>query len=139
MSARLHIGGHVQSPRDVTFADLSSCAEQVSDSSLMAGRELGGVPLAALLALVHPLAGARSIVAESVDGSFMTTLALDEVPGCVIVYRVGPIALPTGLGGPFRLFTEGRVRSGDVRRLGSLYVSETTVVECIDSELISLR
>ena len=140
MSARLHIGGHVSAPREVAFADLRAFADQIAESSpLLAGREIGGVPMGALIALARPRSGARSIVAESADGSFMTSLSLESAARCVIVYRVGNVALPAGLGGPFRLFTQGRVRSGDVKRLGSLYVSDRQLVELPESERICAR
>jgi DMSO/TMAO reductase YedYZ molybdopterin-dependent catalytic subunit len=138
-ATRLIIHGRVVKPRALTFADLHALPRQVTEKSpLLAGRELGGVPLSALLELAQPLADARAIVAESHDASFRTTLPMASIDHCIIVYRVSGVALPPSLGGPYRLITEGRIGCGDVKQLGALYVSERTIAEPADSELISV-
>jgi DMSO/TMAO reductase YedYZ molybdopterin-dependent catalytic subunit len=140
VSARLIIRGRVATPRAFTFADLRAFAHQLSETSpLLAGREIAGIPLTALLELARPHVSARSVIAESADGSFVSRLPLDAVAHCVVIYRVSGAALPASLGGPFRLITAGRLRRGDVKQLGAIYVSEQPFVEIADSELISVR
>lgn len=138
--ARLHIGGRVVAARDLDFMALRALDGQlVERSALLAGREIGAVPLATLLASAGIAAEARSLVAESLDGSFTTTLPLEAIGCCVVVYRIGGAALPRDLGGPFRLVSHGRVHSGDVKALGAIYLSERAfVMAAADTEPVEV-
>jgi DMSO/TMAO reductase YedYZ molybdopterin-dependent catalytic subunit len=136
----LHIDGEVATPRDFDFAALRAISEQlVEPSALLAGREIAAVRLTTLLELAGVHAGAQSIVCESEDGAYVTTLPLEAARHCVVLYRVGEAPLPRGLGGPFRLVTGGRLGAGDVKALGSLYVSERRFVDVDDTERVCVR
>jgi DMSO/TMAO reductase YedYZ molybdopterin-dependent catalytic subunit len=130
----------VKTPRDFDFESLRSLAQQlVEPSALLAGREVAAVRLEVLLELVGVRAGAQSIVAESEDGAYVTTMPIEPALKCVIFYRVGDAALPRGLGGPYRLMTSGRLHTGDVKALGSIYVSERRFGDVDDTERVCVR
>ena len=136
----LHIDGEVATPRDFDFATLRAITEQlVEPSTLLAGREIAAVRLTVLLGLAGVRPTAQSIVCESEDGAYVTTLALEAARHCVVLYRVGEAPLPRGLGGPFRLVTSGRIRAGDVKALGSLYVCERRIVDVDDTERVCVK
>jgi DMSO/TMAO reductase YedYZ molybdopterin-dependent catalytic subunit len=141
MALVLHIGGEVATPCDFDFAALRALAPQlVEPSALLAGREIAAVRLAVLLELAGAHGSAQSLVAESDDGAYVTTLPMEAArQQCVILYRVGEAPLPRGLGGPFRLVTSGRLRAGDVKALGSIYVSERRFVDVDDTERVCVR
>jgi DMSO/TMAO reductase YedYZ molybdopterin-dependent catalytic subunit len=140
MARPLHIDGEVVTPCDLDFAALSALGEQlVEPSALLAGREIAAIRLTTLLELVGAGPRAQSIVCESEDGAYVTTLPIEAARDCVILYRVGDSPLPRGLGGPFRLVTSGRVRAGDVKALGSLYISERRFVDVDDTERVCVR
>jgi len=140
MSRALHIDGEVEIPCDFDFAALRAVSEQlVEPSALLAGREIAAIRLTTLLELAGAHAGAQSIVCESEDGAYVTTLPIEAARDCVILYRVGESPLPRGLGGPFRLVTGGRVGAGDVKALGTLYVSERRFVDVDDTERVCVR
>ncbi len=140
MSGVLRIDGLVTVPCYFGFESLRALAQQlVEPSALLAGREVAAVPLPVLLERAGMRPGAQSIVAESDDGAFVTTMPIDSIGKCVIFYRIGDAPLPRGLGGPYRLMTSGRVGSGDVKALGSLYVSERRFVDGDDTERVCVR
>jgi DMSO/TMAO reductase YedYZ molybdopterin-dependent catalytic subunit len=140
MSRALHIDGEVVKPSDFDFASLRALAEQlVEPSALLAGREIAAIRLLTLLELAGARAGAQSIVCETEDGAYVTTLPMAAAVDCVILYRVGEAALPRGLGGPFRLVTGARLGAGDVKALGSIYVSERRFVDVDDTERVCVR
>lgn len=140
MSRALRIEGEVVTPSDFDFAMLRALAEQlIEPSALLAGREIAAVRLAMLLDLAGAHANAQSLVCESEDGAYVTSLPMEAARQCVILYRVGELPLPRGLGGPFRLVTAGRLRAGDVKALGSIYVSERRLVDVDDTERVCVR
>jgi DMSO/TMAO reductase YedYZ molybdopterin-dependent catalytic subunit len=140
MSRVLHIDGEVLKPRDFDFESLRALTEQlIEPSALLAGREIAAIRLATLLELAGAHASAQSVVAETEDGAYVTTMSMESARECVVLYRVGDAALPRGLGGPFRLVTQGRLRVGDVKALGSIYVSERRFVENDDTERVCVR
>ncbi|MGZ3406125.1 MAG: molybdopterin-dependent oxidoreductase [Polyangia bacterium] len=140
MSRALHIDGEVVTPSDFDFEALRALTEQlVEPSALLAGREIAAVRLTTLLALAGACSGAQSIVCETEDGAYVTTLPIEAAQQCVILYRVGEAPLPRGLGGPFRLVTAGRLGNGDVKALGSIYVSERRFVDVDDTERVCVR
>jgi hypothetical protein len=136
----LRVGGQVITPQEFDFAALRALAEQIVEASaFLPGREIASVPLAALLTLSGVTAEARSLVIESADGRFSTTLPLAAVDGCVIQYRVGTSALPTVLGGPFRLVTRGSGPTSEINGLGFINVSERRYIPPSDTERVRLR
>lgn len=140
MSARLVVDGEVAARQTLDFESLRALAEQlVEPSALLAGREIAAVKLETLLELAGVTTSARSIVAESAEGSFVLPMSLEHARTCVIVYRVGDAPLPGGLGGPFRLVTQGRLRCGDVKALDTIYVSERPHVDDCDTERVCIR
>jgi DMSO/TMAO reductase YedYZ molybdopterin-dependent catalytic subunit len=137
MSARLRMMGELDEPRDFDFAALRAIDEQLVESSpLLAGREIAAVRLSRLLALAGVQPNARSLVAETADGRYLTALPIDAADRCLIVYRVGEAALPLGLGGPFRLLTQGRIGSSDIKALGAIYASDRPYLDDSDTERI---
>lgn len=58
---------------------------------------------------------------------------------CIVFYRADDAPLPRGLGGPYRLMTSARVGAGDVKALGSIYVSERRFVDVDDTERVCVR
>lgn len=140
MSARLVIDGQVAARQALDFDGLRALSEQlVEPSALLAGREIAAVRLDRLLAIAGLGAAARSIVAASTGDGFVLSMPLEAARNCVIVYRVGDAPLPGGLGGPFRLVTQGRLRCGDVKALASIYVSERPLVDDSDTERLCIR
>ena len=140
MSARLVIDGEVAAPQALDFETLRALSEQlVEPSALLAGREIAAVRLDTLLAIAGLTDGARSVVFESAEGSFLVAMSLEAARDCVVVYRVGDAPLPRGLGGPFRLVTQGRLRCGDVKALGTIYISERPHVDDSDTERVCVR
>jgi DMSO/TMAO reductase YedYZ molybdopterin-dependent catalytic subunit len=138
--AHLVIDGEVAARQTLDFARLRELAEQlVEPSALLAGREVAAVRLDALLALAGLGREARSIIAESQEGGLVLSMPLEAAKSCVVLYRVGEAPLPRGLGGPFRLVTHGRLRSGDVKALDTIYVSERAVIDDSDTERLCVR
>jgi DMSO/TMAO reductase YedYZ molybdopterin-dependent catalytic subunit len=138
--AALVIGGEVAAPQSLEFETLRALAEQLVESStLLAGREIAAVRLDTLLTMAGVTDGACSVVAESSEGSFIVSMSLEAARSCVVVYRVGEAPLPHGLGGPFRLVTNGRLRCGDVKGLRTIYVSRRAHVESSDTERVCVR
>jgi DMSO/TMAO reductase YedYZ molybdopterin-dependent catalytic subunit len=138
--SRLRIGGLVAAPQDLDFGALRAVPEQLREpSQLLGGREIVAVSLARLLGIAGVAGAGRSIVAESADGSFVTTLPLEAAEQCVVVYRVGEAPLPLVLGGPIRLVTHGRVRCGDVKDLGAIYVSDRPFVDGGETGRVCVR
>jgi hypothetical protein len=140
VSELLRVGGQVITPQDFDFAALRALPDQIVEASaFLPGREIAAVPLAALLTISGVTAEARSVVIESADGRVSTTLPLASVESCVIQYRVGSSALPTVLGGPFRLLTRGRGPMSEVNGLGFIHVSERRYIPPSDTERVRLR
>jgi DMSO/TMAO reductase YedYZ molybdopterin-dependent catalytic subunit len=139
VSARLRIAGNVTAPQELDFDALRELGDQLLEpSTMLGGQPIAAVPLDALLELAGVAPSTRSIVAESSDGSFSTTLQLASASTCVVIYRIGHVPFPRELGGPFRLVTRG-VHCGDVKSLGAIYASEEPAFEIGDSEVICLR
>jgi hypothetical protein len=133
VSHHLYLGGRVISPRDVDFETLCALAEQVPVLlPVLAGRELAAAPLPAVLALAGVDAYARSILVEADSSTGLATLSLEAVERSVVVYRIGRLQLPYGLGGPFRLMTRGRSSMGDIKQVTALYVSDQPCVDRLD-------
>ena len=140
MSGVLRVDGLVTIPCYFHFESLRALGRQLVESSaLLAGRQVGAVPLDALLEAAGVRDGAQSIIAESDDGAYVTTMPFSAVRQCVVFYRVDDTPLPRALGGPYLLMTSGRVGSGDVKALGSIYVSERRFVDVDDTERVCVR
>jgi DMSO/TMAO reductase YedYZ molybdopterin-dependent catalytic subunit len=104
MSQTLQICGHVRQPESFDFEALTRLPGQIEDiATIVPGRAGGGVRLASLLDAVQPYPEATHITVESEDGSFSASVPLMAVvESAVVLYRLGPQALPTQQGGPFR-------------------------------------
>lgn len=100
----LRVDGAVDSPRELSFADLAALPGQIDDiGSLAPGREGGAVPLASVLAAVGVAPGATRTLLESADGSFAQEAPLAALRSAVLIYRLGDAPLPEDKGGPVRL------------------------------------
>jgi DMSO/TMAO reductase YedYZ molybdopterin-dependent catalytic subunit len=129
VSARLVVDGEVTAPRSLEFQTLRALSEQL----------VAAVRLETLLVVAGVTDEARSVVFESSEGSFLVAMSLEAARDCVIVYRVGEAPLPRGLGGPFRLVTQGRLHCGDVKALGTIYVSKRAHIDDSDTERVCVR
>jgi hypothetical protein len=121
----LRVSGAVTATRDLDFALLCRFPEQVLlPLPVLAGHELVGVPLRQVLALAGTTDRARSLVVESDSG--LHALPLDAVDRLGLVYRIGRVPLPYGLGGPFRLMTCAGVKGAieDIKYVTRLWVSD---------------
>jgi DMSO/TMAO reductase YedYZ molybdopterin-dependent catalytic subunit len=99
----LRILGEGILPLTLSFRDLEALPEQLAHrSQLFGGRELHAVPLTSILRRVHPPGSARFLTLRSQDG-YSTTLALSDMEGAILVYRLGGDSLTPACGGPFRL------------------------------------
>jgi len=140
VSARLVIDGEVAAPQSLDFAALRALGDQlVEPSALLSGREIVAVRLETLLALARVNEHARSLVFESSEGSYVHSMTLEAVRGCVVIYRVGEAPLPRGLGGPLRLVTQAPARCGDIKALATIHVSEHAHIDDADTERWCLR
>lgn len=102
----LCVAGEVDRPRQFNFADLAALPGQVPDiSTLIPGREGGGVWLRSLLEASGVRPAARHITLQATDGSFSASVPLAAVSErALIVYRLGDEPLPSARGGPIRFF-----------------------------------
>lgn len=140
MTGRLVIAGEVAAPQTLDFETLRALSAQLVESSaLLAGRQIAAVQLETLLAMAGVHATARSVAAEAAEGGLVITMSMEMARACVIVYRVGDAPLPRALGGPFRLVTHGRLRCGDVKALGAVYVSARPHVDESPSARVCAR
>ena len=133
MAASLLILGEVVRPLELDFAMLARLATRLpaQPMRLAAGRDVPGLRLDALLACAGVKKTARSIVAECEDGTTLLNLPIQIAKTCLVLYRVGGVPLPRGLGGPMRLYAP---RYGEVKALASLYVSDAAWVRDTDTE-----
>ncbi len=121
----LRVSGAVTTTRDLDFALLARFSQQVMlPLPVLAGHELVAVPLRSVLALAGMAEKARSLVIESDSG--LRALPLDAVDRMGLVYRIGRVPLPYGLGGPFRLMTcaGGTGKLEDIKYVTRLWVSD---------------
>lgn len=107
-------------------AGLAALDGQVGDvSTLVPGREGQAVPLAAVLALLAPPAGARFIMAAS-DGLTTDAVPVDAVGAALLVHSLRGEALPPSQGGPFRILIppgEGQSACANVKKLARIVVT----------------
>jgi hypothetical protein len=121
----LRISGAVDATREVDFALLCRFPQQVAlPLPVLAGHELVAVPLRTVLGLAGMTERARSLVIEADSG--LHALPLDAIDRLGLVYRIGRVPLPYGLGGPFRLMTcaGGKGAVEDVKYVTRLWVSD---------------
>jgi 2-dehydropantoate 2-reductase len=102
----LRVEGAVETPRVFSFTDLASLPEQVPDiSTVMPGRQGGGVWLRALLEATGIRPQASHLTLHATDGAFSASVPLAAVRDrAVVVYRSGEVPLPAAQGGPVRFF-----------------------------------
>jgi DMSO/TMAO reductase YedYZ molybdopterin-dependent catalytic subunit len=119
----LRISGAVTHTRELDFALLARFPQQVMlPLPVLAGHELVGVPLRDALALAGMTDRARSLVIEADSG--IHALPLDAIDRLGLVYRIGRVPLPYGLGGPFRLLTTAGGKVEDIKYVTRLWVSD---------------
>ncbi|MGI8981218.1 MAG: molybdopterin-dependent oxidoreductase [Pirellulaceae bacterium] len=104
----LKITGEVESPRELTFADLEAVdpRQQIVDvSQLAAGRKGDAVRLAGLLALAKPKAAAKYLNLHSTTDNFHASIPLSAVSDkAIVIYRLDGQPLSVRAGGPVRFF-----------------------------------
>ena len=104
----LSITGLVESPRNLTFADLAAipAEHQVVDvSRLIPGRKGDAVRLAGILALVRPLSAAQWLGLHAMRDDFHASIPLAAVADkALVIYRLEGQPLPEKAGGSVRFF-----------------------------------
>src|SRR5688572_26966439 len=104
----LAIVGEVESPRNLTFADLAAIPgeHQITDvSRLVPGRKGDAVKLAGILALVKAKPAAKYLGLHSSTDDFHASIPLSAVVDkAVVIYRLDGQPLPAKAGGPVRFF-----------------------------------
>ena len=105
----LRVEGEINTPRSFAFDDLAALPGQVPDvSTLLPGREGGGVQLRTLLDMVGPKQTATHITLAATDGTYSANVPLAAVADrSVLVYRLGHNPLPAAKGGPVRFYIVG--------------------------------
>ncbi len=106
MASVLRITGLVSRPGEFDLPALKALPGQVFDiSTVLPGREGGGVRLSALLDAVGPLSDARYITLEAENGPFSASVPIRAVlDQGLVVYRLGDGPLPAEKGGPTRFY-----------------------------------
>ena len=104
----LKVSGEVESPRDLTFADLAGMPteQQVIDvSRIVPGRKGDAVKFAAILELAKPKATAKYLGLHSSTDDFHASIPLAAVADrALVIYRLDGQPLPAKAGGPVRFF-----------------------------------
>jgi hypothetical protein len=142
----LRVEGEVETPREFHFTDMAALPGQIPDiSTLIPGREGGGVWLRALLEATRARPQASHITLQATDGNFSASVPLAAVRDrAIVVYRLGEAPLPTAQGGPLRFFitnveecASGEVDAcANVKFLGTI---ELTVGPGADTRPTSVR
>ena len=76
-------------------------------SERVPGRQGRALQLSALLERAQPRAGATHVQVSTADGSFTSSVGLDEARGGLLLYARDGAPLPEEQGGPFRLLIPG--------------------------------
>lgn len=104
----LKIVGEVESPRELTFAELAAVdpGQQIVDvSQIAAGRKGDAVRLAGLLALARPKSGAKYLNLHATADNFHASIPLSAVTEkAIVIYRLEGQPLSAKAGGPVRFF-----------------------------------
>jgi DMSO/TMAO reductase YedYZ molybdopterin-dependent catalytic subunit len=120
----LRIEGCLAAARRFDFATLRALPDQQSARLRRSGQHyIVAVSLAQLIALVGVDERARSLVAESTDGKFVTVLPIAAADSCIVAYRIDDAPLPRRLGGPICLVVYSKPRCVDVKDLGAIFIS----------------
>ncbi len=130
---KLSVEGAVLTPLSLAFDDLADLPDQVEDiSSLVAGREGGGVRLSSVLGRAGLKPDVTHLTCESTDGKFAASVPLSAVREAIVAYRLGDGPLPESKGGPIRFFIPDAAacaaddidQCANVKFLGRLFVSK---------------
>lgn len=130
---KLSVDGAVLMPVELSFDELAALPGQIEDiSSLVAGRDGGGVRLASVLARAGLKPDATHLTCESSDGKFSASVALSAVREAIVAYRTGDSPLPASKGGPIRFYipdaascaTDEIDQCANVKFLGRLHVTK---------------
>jgi len=104
----LHVTGLVSSPRQLSFADLSTidARHQIADVSRIApGKQGQAVTLAGILEFAHPNAEAKYLGLHATADNFHASIPLGAVKDkAVVIYALNGEPLPAKAGGPVRFF-----------------------------------
>lgn len=104
----LAIDGEIETPRNLTFADLAAipAEHQVSDvSRIVPGRKGDAVKLAGILALAKAKSSAKYLGLHSSTDDFHASIPLSAVADkALVIYRLEGQPLPPKAGGPVRFF-----------------------------------
>jgi len=104
----LAIAGEVESPCNLTFADLAaiSAEHQVTDvSRLLPGRKGDAVKLTGILRLIKAKPTAKYLGLHSSTDDFHASIPLEAVADrALVIYRLDGQPLPQKAGGPVRFF-----------------------------------
>lgn len=104
----LKITGDVESPRELTFADLAAIDtnQQIVDvSQITAGRKGDAVRLAGLLSLAKPRPDAKYLNLHATTDNFHASIPLSAVAEkAIVIYRFEGQPLSVKAGGPIRFF-----------------------------------
>ncbi len=119
---RLRVGGLVESPRDLSLAQIRELGhdEHVSLHHCIQGwsgiAQWGGISMGRLIALVKPLPSARVVAFFSTGegtfgGVYYDTQRLEDVvkPECLLAYEMNDAPLPQVHGAPIRLRVENQL------------------------------
>lgn len=137
---RLAVGGNVASPRQFSLAQLRAlpARTQITRHDCVEGwsaiAKWQGVPLAAILDLVQPRAGARYVMFYCADAMsddatdlYYESIDLDDArhPQTILAYDMNGAPLPVPNGAPLRLRVE--------RQLGYKHAKFITAIAVVDS------
>ena len=133
---RLKVAGLVNTPLDLSFADLQGLprTDLVKDFQCVTGWRVPAVPwtgvsLAALLDAAGVQAGGKAIRFHSFDGSYTESLTLDQArrPDVIVAYSMenGPISAAHG--GPVRLYVAPMYGYKSCKWLDSIEVTDRVV------------
>lgn len=106
-----------------TIVDDFQCVEGWSAP----GQEWAGVPLAALLAIVKPLPGARYAAIAAAD--FRVGVPLDDPSGVLLATRLNGADLPEEHGGPCRLVSVGQACYASVKWVDRITLMDVPLEE----------
>lgn len=135
-SYRLTVGGMVQTPTELTLADLRSLPQTglTKDFQCVTGwrvREVpwSGVLLRDLLARVEPAAQATALRLVSFDGAYTESLTLEQAnrPDVLIALQMYGKSVTRAHGGPVRLYVAPMYGYKSLKWLGGIEVTDRVI------------
>lgn len=129
---RLNVGGLVESPRTMTFADLAALPQtsMTKDFQCVTGWRVpdvlwSGVLLRDLLALVRPKPGAGAVNFTSFDGEYTESLTMEQAmrPDVLVATAMMGKPVSNDHGGPVRLYVAPMYGYKSLKWLGGIQVA----------------